>query len=251
MSSLKRKTAVVLGASGTNNFGTAIARQLASQGVNVVVAGRRKEPLIALANEINGLAVSCDVTEEDQIQSLFDRALQEFGNVDIAVNSAGIHAGGRIAELDADKIRPTLETSFIGALLFFKWAAAAMKSGGSVITISSLTTRLPGPELAVYSGARAGIDHAIKIAALEYAEKGIRFNSIAAGLIQTDMTAPFFGIDALIDAYVQDTPVGRMGTVEDMAQAALFLADGERSGFINGQVLDLSGGQQMGHLPRL
>lgn len=251
MSSLSGKTAVVLGASGTNNFGTAIARKLAREGANVVVAGRRQEPLNALANEINGKAICCDVTEEDQIQSLFDSALSAYGNVDIAVNSAGIHAGSRIADLDADKIRPTLETSFIGALLFFKWAAASMKHGGSVITVSSLTTRLPGPELAVYSGARAGIDHAIKIAAVEYAADGIRFNSIAAGLIQTDMTAPFFGIDALIDAYVEDTPVGRMGTIEDMAQAALFLADGERSGFINGQVLDLAGGQQMGHLPRL
>ncbi|WP_346839455.1 SDR family oxidoreductase [Microbulbifer sp. SAOS-129_SWC] len=250
MGSLDGRTAVVLGASGSKNFGSEIARRLAAAGAKVAVAGRRKEPLTELANQINGLAVPCDVTEEDQIQSLFDRALEEFGHVDIAVNSAGMHAGGRIAELDADSIRPTLETSFIGALLFFKWAAAAMRRGGSVITISSLTTRIPGPELAVYSGARAGIDHAMKVAAVEYAEQGVRFNSIAAGLIQTDMTAPFFSMDALINAYVHDTPAGRMGTVQDMAEAVLFLADSQRSGFINGQVLDLSGGQQMGHLPR-
>ncbi|MCB1844530.1 MAG: SDR family oxidoreductase, partial [Halioglobus sp.] len=144
----------------------------------------------------------------------------------------------------------TLEVSFIGALLFFKHAAASMPEGGSVITVSSLTARLPGPGLAVYSGARAGIDYALRVAAWEYAEQGVRFNSIAAGLIQTDMTDLFFDMPNVIDAHIEATPAGRMGTLEDMAEAALFLADPARSGYINGQVLDLAGGQQMGRLPR-
>ncbi|MFV8783133.1 SDR family NAD(P)-dependent oxidoreductase [Microbulbifer sp. SA54] len=250
MSTLKGKTAVVLGASGQQNFGTAIARRLAREGANVVVAARREEPLARLAGEIGGLAVACDITDEHQLEGLFGRARDQFGNVEIAVNSAGMHASGRIENLSRDKILPTLEVSFVGALLFFKHAAAAMASGGSVITISSLTTRLPGPELAVYSGARAGIDHAIRVAAVEYAEKGIRFNSIAAGLIKTDMTDPIFGMEPIVDAYVRETPAGRLGTLDDMAETALYLADNTRSGFINGQVIDLSGGQQMGHLPR-
>ncbi|GMG88385.1 SDR family NAD(P)-dependent oxidoreductase [Biformimicrobium ophioploci] len=250
METLTNKTAVVLGASGSSNFGSVIARRLAKEGANVVVAARRREPLEALAEEIGGLAVACDVTEEAEIAGLFEAASAKYGNVDIAVNSAGILSGDPISELSAEKIRPTLEISFIGALLYFKHAAAAMQNGGSVITISSLTARIPGPQLAVYAGARAGIDYSIKVAALEYAEKKIRFNSIAAGLIQTDMTDGFFALDAIIDAHLNDTPAGRMGTVNDMAEAALFLADESRSGFINGQVLDLSGGQQMGHLPR-
>ncbi|AQQ68137.1 hypothetical protein Mag101_11200 [Microbulbifer agarilyticus] len=251
MGTLTGKTAVVIGASGTQNFGSAIARRLAAEGANVVVAARRQEPLESLASEIGGLAVACDITDEDQIQGLFDTALKEYGNVDIAVNSAGIHAAGLIDDLTAEQIRPTLEISFIGALLFFKWAAKAMNHGGSVVTISSLTARIPGPEMAVYAGARSGIDYALKVAAVEYAAKKIRFNSIAAGLIETDMTAPFFGVEPLIDAFVADTPAGRMGTVDDIAEAALYLADESRSGFVNGQLMDLSGGQQMGHLPRL
>jgi 3-oxoacyl-[acyl-carrier protein] reductase len=140
--------------------------------------------------------------------------------------------------------------SVLGALLFFRYAAAAMTEGGSVITISSLTARIPGPGLAVYSAARAGIDYAIKVAAVEYAERKVRFNSIAAGLIQTDMTDAFFTMPQVIDAHLDATPSGRMGTLDDMAEAALFLADSERSGYINGQVLDLAGGQQNGRLPR-
>ncbi|MEZ5567999.1 MAG: SDR family oxidoreductase [Halioglobus sp.] len=250
MKTLAGKTAVVVGASGNSNFGNAIARRLAAEGAKVLVAARRLEPLENLAADIGGRAVACDVTREADIEALFRDAAQAFGGVDIAVYCAGLHSAVSIAELTAEDIRPTLEVSFIGALLFFKHAAASMPEGGSVITVSSLTARLPGPGLAVYSGARAGIDYALRVAAWEYAEQGVRFNSIAAGLIQTDMTDLFFDMPNVIDAHIEATPAGRMGTLEDMAEAALFLADPARSGYINGQVLDLAGGQQMGRLPR-
>lgn len=250
MTALTGKTAVVLGASGTNNFGTAIARRLAAEGANVVVSARREQPLQALAVELGGIAVACDSTDETQLEQLFGAARSEYGGVDIAVYSAGVHSDLPIAELTAEDIRPSLEVSFVGALLFFKHAAAAMENGGSVITISSLTARIPGPGLAAYSGARAGIDHAIKVAAVEYGDRGVRFNSIAAALIRTDMTDAIFGMDFVLEGFLSVTPCGRMGTLDDMAEAALFLADGQRSGFINGQVLDLSGGQQNGQLPR-
>ena len=250
MKTLAGKTAVVLGASGSSNFGTAIARRLASEGARVVVAARRLAPLEALAADIGGSALACDVTREADIESLFSGAREASGSVDIAVYCAGLHSGVSIAEISAEDIRPTLEVSFIGALLFFKHAAASMPRGGSVITVSSLTARLPGPGLAAYSGARAGIDYALKVAAWEYAERRVRFNSIAAGLIKTDMTDGFFEMPEIVRAHIEATPAGRMGTLEDMAEAALFLADSERSGYINGQVLDLAGGQQMGRLPR-
>tara|TARA_R110002049_G_scaffold134756_3_gene294283 strand:+ start:10626 stop:11381 length:756 start_codon:yes stop_codon:yes gene_type:complete len=249
MATLAGKIAVVLGASGTANLGTAIARRFAAEGANVVVAARRMEPLQALASELNGTAVSCDVTRDGDIENLFRIAKETYGRVDIAVFSAGIHAPALIADLDAEAIRPTMEISVIGALLFFRYAAAAMPDGGSVITISSLTARIPGPGLATYSTARAGIDFAVKVAAVEYGEAKVRFNSIAAGLIQTDMTDAFFSMDSVISGHLNATPSGRMGTLDDMAEAALFLADGQRSGFINGQVLDLAGGQQNGQLP--
>jgi 3-oxoacyl-[acyl-carrier protein] reductase len=251
MSQLEGKTAVIMGASGEANFGSAIARRLAKAGANVVVASRRLEPLQALAADINGLAVACDITDESQLESLFASAQDKYGSVDIAVNSSGMLANGAVADLTAEAIMPTLEVSFVGALLFFKHAAAAMKNGGSVMTVSSLTARLPGPGHAVYAGARAGIDYAMKVAAVEYAAQGVRFNSIAAGLIETDMTAGLFQMPGVVEKFVDEIPVGRMGTLNDMAEAALWLADSNTSGFINGQLIDLAGGQQMGHLPRL
>jgi 3-oxoacyl-[acyl-carrier protein] reductase len=250
MTTLAGKTAVILGASGTSNFGSEIARRLATQGANVVVAARRQEPLEKLAAELGGMAVSCDVTKEEDIERLFQTATDRFGGVDIGVYSAGIHSAVPIAELTADDIRPTLEVSFVGAMLFFKNAAAAMSNGGSVITISSLTARIPGAGLSVYSGARAGIDYAMKVAAVEYGAQKVRFNSIAAGLIQTDMTEGFFAMEPILQAHIDATPCGRMGTVDDIAEAAVFLADEQRSGFINGQILDLAGGQHNGGLPK-
>ena len=89
------------------------------------------------------------------------------------------------------------------------------------------------------------------MAALEYGERKVRFNSIAPGLIKTDMTGAFFTMEPVIQTYIRETPVGRMGTLDDVAEAALFLADDRRSGFINGQVLDLAGGQHFGHLPTI
>jgi NAD(P)-dependent dehydrogenase (short-subunit alcohol dehydrogenase family) len=249
MADLTGKVAVVLGASGTSNFGSAAARRLAAAGARVVVAARRRQPLEALAAEIDGLAVACDVTSEEQIARLFESARDSFGRVDVALFSAGTHANDPIVDLDRDRIMPTLEISFVGALLFFKHAARAMTDGGSIITTSSLTARLPGAGYSVYSGTRAGIDYAVRIAALEFAGTGIRINSIAAGLIETDMTAGFFQMPEVVERYVRDIPAGRMGTVEDFAETVLWLADERASGFINGQVIDLSGGQHNGHLP--
>jgi len=175
--SLQGKTAVVIGASGQHNFGVAIARRLAQNGAKVVVSGRRLEPLQALAKEIDGLAIACDMSDAASIEALFSAAKAQTGRVDIAINSAGGLAASPIAMLTPEQIQPTLDVSFIGALLCFRYAAEAMTDGGSIITISSLTARLPGPALSVYAAARAGIDYAIKVAALEYGPK--RFVSTA------------------------------------------------------------------------
>ncbi len=247
--SLEGKTAVVVGASGQHNFGAAIARKFAENGAKVVVSGRRPEPLQALAKELGGLAIPCDMTDEGQIQNLFSTAKKETGRVDVAVNSAGLMAAAPISMLTTELIQPTLATSFIGALLLFRYAAETMENGGSIITLSSLTARLPGPALSVYSAARAGIDYAIKVAALEYGAAQIRFNSIAAGLIKTDMTEAMFQDGSTEARFIPRIPLARMGTIEDVAETALWLADDEQSAFITGQLIDVSGGQHMGSLP--
>jgi 3-oxoacyl-[acyl-carrier protein] reductase len=249
MSDLTGKVAVIIGASGQHNFGVATARRMAKAGAKVVVSARRQAPIAALAEEIGGAAITCDISREDQIRSLFEQAEEQMGRVDIAVNCAGQLSAAPIAMLTKELIQPTLDVSFTGTLLFFRYAAEAMKEGGSIITISSLTARLPGPALGVYSAARAGIDYAVRVAALEYGPQKIRFNSIAAGLIQTDMTDVMFQDNATESRFIPEIPLRRMGNVEDIAEAALWLDDDQASGFVTGTLIDLSGGQHMGHLP--
>ena len=164
MTNLNGKLALVLGASGQSSFGVSIARKFANAGAKVIVAARRLEPLETLAKEIKGVAIQCDISDEEQIKHLFSQAA-EIAPLDIAVNSAGSLQPAPIAMLTRDLIQPTLDVSFTGTLLFFRHAAEAMSRGGSVITISSLTARLPGPALCVYSAARAGIDYAIRVRA--------------------------------------------------------------------------------------
>ncbi|MDX1580863.1 MAG: SDR family oxidoreductase, partial [Alphaproteobacteria bacterium] len=127
--------------------------------------------------------------------------------------------------------------------------AMASTGGGSVITISSLTARIPGLGLAVYSGCRAGIDYAVRVAAHEYGPQGVRFNSIAAGLIKTDMTDALFESAETEQGHIQATPLRRMGSVDDIAQTALYLGDEVASGYVTGQLIDVAGGQNMGSLP--
>lgn len=222
-----------------------------STGAKVVVGARRIEPLQELAKEIDGTACACDISQEDQIENLTKTALDIYGKIDIAVNSAGVLAWCKISKLSIKQILPTLNISFAGALLFFKHMGNAMAAGegGSVITISSQTAQLPGPGHAVYAGCRAGIDYAIKVAAYEYGPKKVRFNSIAAGLINTDMTAAHFQGPEVEDVYIKRTPLRRMGTPDDVAGAALWLADEQGSGFVSGQIISVSGGGQNGTLP--
>ncbi|HIO76832.1 MAG TPA: SDR family oxidoreductase [Gammaproteobacteria bacterium] len=249
MSDLTGKVAVIIGASGQHNFGSATARRMAKAGAKVVVSARRQDKIEALANELDGIAISCDISQEEQIKSLFEQARTETGQIDIAVNCAGQMAAAPISMLTKELIQPTLDISFTGTLLFFRYAAECMPQGGSVMTISSLTARLPGPALGVYSATRAGIDYAIKVAALEYGPQKIRFNSIAAGLTRTDMTDAMFQDSATEERFLPHIPLRRMGSINDVAEAALWLADEQASGFVTGQLLDLSGGQHMGHLP--
>jgi len=250
MTDLSGKVAVVMGASGERSFGENIARLYARHGAKVVVSARRIEALDALAQEIGGLAVRCDISDDGQLEALAKTVLERFGRIDIAVNSSGVLSWGPIAKLRPEDILPTMNVSVMGSLLFFKHMgnAIARSGGGSVITISSQTAQIPAPGYAVYATARAGIDFAMRVAACEYGPRKVRFNSIAAGLVRTDMTQDLFQIPGLEDAFIAATPLRRMGTPEDVSRVALWLADDAASGFVTGEQISVSGGGQHGRL---
>ena len=247
MAELEGKVAVILGASSVGGIGDAIARMFVKEGAKVMLSGRKVDPLKTLSDELGGAYKSCDITNEDDIKALFAATKKQYDKVDIAVNAAGVNAPASVAELTYESLKFMTDLSFIGPALFIKQAAASMDNGGSIITLSSVTAELVGPNLAAYAGTKAGVDKIVQIAAYEYGPKGIRVNSLSPGLTRTPMTEGFFKMTSAIDAFIHETPIGRMPTVEDVAFSALYLAS-DRC-IATGDLIRASGGTHTRRIP--
>jgi NAD(P)-dependent dehydrogenase (short-subunit alcohol dehydrogenase family) len=243
MGRLQGKTAVVLGAAGQGNMGQVIARRFAAEGACVMVAGRRREPLDALAAEIGGRAAVCDITDKADLEALAKAALDWTGRLDISLNATGWGLLKPFLETDLDELRAMSDLQFVGPFL---WLQATLKAmieaghGGSIIQISSATATIMLNDHAAYMGAKAGTDHVLRCVANEFGAHGIRANSISPGLTATPMTAQAQETPGLFDAFVPAYPLGRIGTSEDIAAAAVWLADEQC--FMTGQNLQVSGG---------
>ena len=237
------KRALVLGASSPGGIGEAIACRFASEGYQLVIAGRRMEPLEKLASRVDAKPVRCDVTEEDSIANLFQAA----GPIDVAVNTAGTTDVGSIAKIKRERIEAQLAVHVTGNLLFLKHAAAAMESGGSIILLSSLTARIAGAGLAAYASAKAALEHIVRIAALEFGTRGIRVNAVAPGFTRTPMTEAFLSDDRIAGVYGKETALGALTLPEHVASSVSWLAQDDC--FTTGETIAVSGGAQLMRLP--
>jgi NAD(P)-dependent dehydrogenase (short-subunit alcohol dehydrogenase family) len=247
MSRLDGKVVVILGASDARSMGAATARRFASEGAKLVLAARRLDPLKPIAESVNGTAVACDITCEEDLKNLSRTAVERFGKLDVAINYSGIHSAATVAEVTRETLLAACEVQFVGSVLFFKHMAAQMSGVGSLITTSSLTAFTAHPGLAAYAGTKRGVDQVVRIAAVEYGPRGIRVNAIAPGLTRSAMTEGYFAIPTLEKAFLREIPLGRLPTVTDVANAALWLASDEA--FVTGQVIDVTGGQSLRRVP--
>lgn len=237
---LQDKVAVVLGAAGRDNMGQVIARRFAAEGAQVIVAGRHLDELQRLAEEIGGQAKTCDITDREQVFALFDFARQQGGQVDIAVNATGWGLLKPFLETSREELERMSALQFIGPFYFCQAAVQAMGQGGSIIQISSATATIQFHDHAAYMGTKAGTDHVIRCVANEFGAQGIRANSISPGVTDTPMTAAAKEVPGLFDAFVAGYPLGRIGTSEDIAAAAVWLASDEC--FMTGENLQVNGG---------
>jgi NAD(P)-dependent dehydrogenase (short-subunit alcohol dehydrogenase family) len=245
---LDDKVAIVIGASGKDNMGQAIARAFARHGAKLDVAGRDAAALDSLAAESGGVAVVCDITSEDDLKRLADKAVDRFGGVDIALNATGWGLLKPFLETTKADIEKIAALQFTGAILFYQAMLRVMRDGGSLIQISSATASIMLEDHAAYMGTKAGTDHVIRCIANEFGERGIRANSIAPGFTATPMTERAARNGAIIEAFAKEYPLGRVGTCEDVADAALWLASDHC--FMTGQVLQVNGGLTLRRNPR-
>ncbi|WP_221796304.1 SDR family NAD(P)-dependent oxidoreductase [Aquisediminimonas sediminicola] len=236
---LSGKVALVVGAAGRDNMGQVIARRLAEEGAHVVVSGRHRESLDALANEIGGAAMVADITSRDDSLRLADY-FRDAGGLDVIVNATGWGLRGPFEEVTEEDLRKIVELQFIGPFLFFQALLPVVRDGGSLIQISSATATIMLDDHAPYMGTKAGFDHVMRCISLVGGPRGIRANSVSPGLTDTPMTAGAKSIPGVYETYRARYPLGRIGTSNDIADAVCWLAgDGC---FMTGQNLQVNGG---------
>lgn len=240
MGRLEGKSAVIIGAAAKDNMGQVMARRFRDEGAQVFVAGRKEEALKELAAELGGGYALCDIAKRDEVFALAQAAKNEMGKVDIAVNSTGWGLMKPFMDVTEEDIDMITGIQFKGSFFFYQAMIDAMTHGGSLIQISSATATLMVNDHAPYMGTKAGTDHVIRCIANEFGDKGIRANSISPGLTDTPMTADAKAVPGMFDAFVESYPLGRIGTSEDIAAAAVFLASDEC--FMSGENLQINGG---------
>jgi NAD(P)-dependent dehydrogenase (short-subunit alcohol dehydrogenase family) len=240
MGKLDGKGAVVLGAAGRDNMGQVIARRFAQEGATVLVAGRRLEELQRFAAEIGGSTFACDITQHDDVFAMAQEAARVLPNVQIGVNATGWGFVKPFVETTEDELRRITDLQFLGPFFFLQAMLGVMTGGGSLIQISSATATIMLNDHAAYMGTKAGIDHVVRCVANEFGHRGIRANSISPGLTDTPMTAQAKATPGLFDAFTSAYPLGRIGTSEDIAAAAVWLASDDC--FMTGQNLQVNGG---------
>ncbi|WP_298675451.1 SDR family oxidoreductase [uncultured Sphingomonas sp.] len=239
---LQGKRAIVLGAAGKDNMGQVIGHRLIAEGASVLVAGRRTEFLeqFVAAHPGKAFMATCDITSKADNDALAKSAVEQMGGIDIAINASGWGLLKPFLETTAEELQQIGDLQFKGPFLFFQSMIEAMKNGGSLIQISSATATIMLNDHAAYMGTKAGTDHVIRCIANEFGDRGIKANSISPGLTETPMTAANGKTPGLWEAFVPSYPLGRVGTSDDIAAAAVWLSSDEC--FMTGQNLQVNGG---------
>ena len=240
MGRLDNKSAVILGASKRDNMGQVIARRFLSEGATVVVSGRDGAELDRFAADSGASAIACDITKKEDIQALAAAAREARGKIDIALNCSGWAKGGPFCEFAEADLLQTINIQFKGPFQFFQAMLQNMDRGGSLIQVSSATATIMSYDYEAYMGTKAGIDHVVRAIANEFGAKGIRANSISPGLTETPMTSAVFKMPGVVEAFAEGYPLGRLGTSDDIAAAAVWLSSDEC--FMTGQNLQVNGG---------
>ncbi len=262
---LKGRKALVTG--GARGLGAGIAKALSEAGASVMLAdvlleqGRDTARCLSADGGRVGF-VALDVTDEAQWTKAIDATVAELGGFDVLVNNAGVEVTALVVDIDAAELRQMLDVNVVGTALGMKHAFRAMRpggvagQGGAVVNLASVAATIAFPAIAGYSASKSAIDRLTRVGAMESGKLGygVRVNCVYPGLVPTDMgmklandvvsAGLFPSAEAAVGAIVEQTPLGRLGTVEDMADAVAFLCSDEAR-FITGVGLPVDGGMGM------
>lgn len=241
--SLGDKVALVTG--GSRGIGAAISRELARGGAKVAVNYRSgREAAAAVAAEIGGIAVGADVGDPGEVASLVDRVEEELGDLDVLVNNAGVTRDTLIARMSDEDWTEVIDTNLRGTFNTCRAVSRKMlrRRSGAIVNLSSVVGIHGNPGQANYAASKGGIIGLTKALARELGVRGVRVNAVAPGYITTELTNVLS--EDLTGLILGNTPLGRLGSPEDVAAAVRFLCSDEAA-FITGDVLLVDGGLGM------
>jgi NAD(P)-dependent dehydrogenase (short-subunit alcohol dehydrogenase family) len=243
------RTALVTGAG--SGIGRSIALAFTAEGANVVVAGRRREPLdetVQLMEAAGGkaLAVTADVSHASDTDALVRAAVDHFGSLDVAVNNAGVFRGGPLADLSEEDWQAQLDANVTGMFLALRAEIRQMRtqpSGGAIVNIASVFgvhARRPGT--AAYSATKAAVSVLTRGAALDHIGEGVRINAVSPGAVETPMSLrPGEDAAARAERAAATLPLGRISTTAEIAAAVLYLASDDASSVVGTDLVVDSG----------
>jgi meso-butanediol dehydrogenase / (S,S)-butanediol dehydrogenase / diacetyl reductase len=251
MPRLSGKVAFITG--GGTGIGRACALAFAAEGARVAVAGRRKEPVAAVAREIQSLGgeafpVTCDVVNRGAVEAAVSSVALHFGQLNVIVNDAGAIAVGTAEETSDEDWSRVLATNLTGTFHVARAAVPLLRKsgGGSIVNIGSYLGIVGRRQRAAYCAAKAGVAGLTRAMALDHAQDNIRVNCVCPAIVETEMSllslskAP--DPEAARKQRIAELPLGRFGKPEDIALLALYLASDESS-WVTGTVFPIDGGQ--------
>lgn len=231
---------IVLITGGNRGIGLAIARKFESLGDTVVITSRSGDPVSGLN------VIPCDVTSSESVDSAFKSIEEQFGPVEVAVANAGITKDRMLVRMSDEDIDEVLNTNLFGAIRVARRATRAMTQArsGRIIFVSSVVALLGSAGQVNYAASKSGLVGAARSLAREIGSRNVTINVVAPGFIDTDMTAVLS--EERKTAIVSNIPLGRYGSVTDVAEVVAFLASPEAA-YITGSVIPVDGGLGMGH----
>jgi NAD(P)-dependent dehydrogenase (short-subunit alcohol dehydrogenase family) len=246
---LKGKIALVTG--GTTGIGRASAKRFVEEGATVVLTGRNTETLEAARAELGDSAevIQSDASKEEDVKSLFEQVTAKHGKIDVLFLNAGIAKFAPWEQHSVADFDQMFEVNVKGPWLAIKYGIPALNDGASVIATTSIANQSGIPMTSAYGASKAAVAQLVRTAAAELSPRGIRVNSISPGPIET----PIFGktgmpedqLQQMASGIVASVPLGRMGTPDEIANMALFLASDESS-YVQGQEFVVDGGASVG-----
>jgi gluconate 5-dehydrogenase len=245
---------VVLLSGASRGIGQALAKGFAERDAQVIITGREAKTIEQTARDISvgakpARAIVCDVTNEKSLQATVDQVIAEFGRIDTLLNVAGMNKRMKVENYSAEIYDEILNTNLRGLFLLTQMVGKHMitRRRGNIISIDSLNTYAPLKGVTPYAMSKGGVSMMTRGMATEWGEHGVRVNAIAPGFFPTALSKKMWTVPKMLDWVTSVTPLKKLGDVEELVGAAIFLAS-DAAKFVTGQVIRVDGGISAGIL---